>query len=143
MAIPLVAVVEDEATRLNLEQLADLIGGVISPTTAPLNLTAPVITGTPIAGQTLTASTGTWSAAITAYSYAWEYASTGLPIPGSGINSTYLVTGADVGQQIIVVVEATAGGNGFAASLPTVPVVGVPTVTVLPAITGGRCRARR
>lgn len=45
--------------------------GVAPPPTVPVNITPPVITGTPQVGQTLSASTGTWSNSPTSYAYQW------------------------------------------------------------------------
>ena len=61
---------------------------------APVNTTAPSISGTPEVGQTLTASTGTWTgtAPIT-YTYKWKR--NGVDIPGA-TGSTYVAQAADV-----------------------------------------------
>src|SRR5918912_720710 len=43
-----------------------------SPVAAPTNTALPQITGTVQAGQTLSASTGTWSGSPTTYGYGWQ-----------------------------------------------------------------------
>jgi len=71
-------------------------------TTAPV----PVITGTPQAGQTLTADTGTWSPAAT-LTYQW-YSDGNLLVNAS--DATLPLTDAEVGHQISVVVTGVSEG---------------------------------
>ena len=109
------------------------------PVTAPPAETAlPAISGTAEQGQTLSASTGTWTgtAPIT-YAYQWESCS-GSCSPISGANAaTYLPTSTDVGKTIEVEVTATNGdGSATATSGATVTVTGPPTNTALPTISG-------
>lgn len=108
-------------------------GNVSNPAgTAPSNTVLPAITGTPQAGQTLTASTGTWTGSPTpTYTYLWSNGATG---------STDLLTSGDVGNNITVAVTATnTVGNATATSSSVGPVTAAPTPpanTVLPAISG-------
>jgi uncharacterized protein YukE len=98
-----------------------------SPATAvvtALSTTPPSITGTPSAGQTLTAVEGTFSGAppIT-YSYQWQrcnaIGATCNAVPGV-VTKTYLLTSADVGATLRVLVIATnASGSASAGSVPT------------------------
>ncbi len=78
---------------------------------APANTTAPQITGTPTSGQTLSVSTGSWTGTTPiTYAYEWQRCD------GNGVNcapiagatqATYILTGADVGGKIQVLVTAT------------------------------------
>jgi hypothetical protein len=87
---------------------------------APVNSVLPAITGTATEGQTLTASTGTWSGSPT-FAYVWKRGGVAI---GSATASTYLLVTADVGAVITVTVTATnAGGSADATSAGTSAVV--------------------
>lgn len=73
------------------------------------NSVAPVITGILSVGQTLSASTGTWSPSADTYAYQWRRG--GVAIVGAN-QSTYSVNSTDVGKSITVTVTAKA--NGYA-----------------------------
>jgi hypothetical protein len=122
------------------------------PFTAPVNTAAPTVTptGTVQVGQTLTASTGTFTSPATAYvpltySYQWEQCPSGAttgtgctPISGATA-STYTVASGDVDHNITVVVTATdyakQAGTGTAVPVgPAVPVA--PVSTAAPQISG-------
>jgi hypothetical protein len=91
---------------------AALDGGVA--VAAPVNTVAPVISGTPTVGSTLTTTTGTWTGTGIAYTYQWKRG--GVNIGGATANSYVLVT-ADVGTIITATVIATnAGGSSSATS---------------------------
>ena len=93
---------------------------------APAATTAPAITGTPDVGQTLTASTGTWTPQ--GVKLATQWLSGGTPIAGA-TGSTFRVTPAVAGTSLAVQVTATApdGQTGVATS-PTVTARDVATV---------------
>lgn len=81
---------------------------------APDNTVAPAITGTAETGQTLTASSGTWTGSPTpTYSYQWMR--DGETIPGA-TDSTYQVVEDDEGAKLRVLVTAT-NLNGTASAL--------------------------
>jgi hypothetical protein len=91
---------------------ASLVGPVASRG-SPLYATAqPTITGNPVPGQTLQATTGSWSQPPTAFSYRWQRCNqngrlcTLLP----STSASYAVTPADSGHTLIAIVLATAGG---------------------------------
>jgi hypothetical protein len=90
-----------------------------SPVAPPVNTTRPSISGTPQAGQALTASTGTWTGSPTSYAYRWQRcASTGTACSDvAGVTGrTYLLVAADVGSRMRVVVTASNGGGSSSAS---------------------------
>jgi RHS repeat-associated protein len=109
---------------------------------APANTTAPTITGTSIDGQTLTASTGTWSGTPTiSYSYQWQNCNTSgeacANISGA-TSSTYTLGHGDVGTTLRVTVTATnAGGSASSSSEATSVVAALaPSNTTAPGISG-------
>ena len=101
----------------------DSVGTFAAFATPPVNTVAPVISGTPTAGQTLTSTTGTWTgtAPIT-YAYQWKRGVTNV-----GTNaSTYVLVTGDIGADITCVVTATnAAGSADATSNSLGPVADV------------------
>jgi hypothetical protein len=106
---------------------------VQAPSSPPVNTGAPTISGTPQDGQMLNADPGSWSGTQPiSYSYQWmrcdpSGANCG-PIAGA-TGASYVVTGADVGDTLQVVVTA---GNTVASSTATSNV----TAIVQPSSTG-------
>ena len=101
--------------------------------TSPGNTVLPVITGTPIVGQTLTCSTGTWTNSPTGYAYQWKR---GLVNIGTNAN-TYTLVAADANALISCVVTATnVSGSGSTAATAVGPVLDVPANTVAPVLSG-------
>lgn len=91
----------------------DLLGDV------PVNSAPPQITGSPVAGQTLSCSLGTWSGTPAP---ARQWLRAGAPISGA-TNETYALTAADLGAQIACRVTATGSdGETEATSAAVVPV---------------------
>jgi hypothetical protein len=90
----------------------------------PINTVAPVISGTPEVGQTLTSTTGTWTGTGT-ITYAYQWRRDGENI-GGATASTYEVQLADEGTDITCRVTATddlgsRGANSNALSVPAAP----------------------
>jgi lysophospholipase L1-like esterase len=94
---------------------------------APTNQSVPAISGVPTVGQTLTASTGSWTNSPTSYTYQWQLCSGSCsPISGA-TQSTYIVTSSDVGDKIAVSVIATnRSGSNTATSATTTAVSNAP-----------------
>lgn len=93
-------------------------GGAVAGTpAAPVNTAIPVISGSPVVGQTLSSSTGSWSGyPYPTFAYQWKRA--GVAITGE-TNATYVVELADVGEEITVTVTATNdSGSANATSDP-------------------------
>lgn len=108
------------------------VGYSISALTAPvssslagtlLNTEPPTVSGETVNGQTMTTTTGAWSATPIAYLYQWDDCDASgvscTPVTGA-TSATYTLTPADVGHTMRVVVAAIASsGTGSAASGPT------------------------
>ncbi len=97
---------------------------VTSP--APVNTGLPTITGATEEGQTLSASSGTWTGSPSSYGYQWEdcNGSGGACSAITGATSpAYRLLAADVGHTIRVVVTATNGGGSAGASSAATAVV--------------------
>jgi hypothetical protein len=91
---------------------------------APMSSSLPTISGTTTVGQTLSASTGTWSGSTPmSYAYSWSRCNStgGSCSPISGATSAgYLLGSADAGSTIRVGVTATNGaGSATATSAAT------------------------
>ena len=100
---------------------------------APVNTTAPSISGTAQQGQTLTADHGTWTPSPTGYGYQWQdcdsQGNSCTNITGA-TSQTYTPASSDVGDTIRVAVTATgAGGSLSRASATTGTVAAAPTPT--------------
>ncbi len=97
--------------------------GTVEPP-APKNTAAPAISGSAAEGETLQASTGTWSGNPTSYTYQWESCKASgaksCTAIGGATTGTRALTSSDVGHTLRVVVKATnAGGSGEATSEAT------------------------
>jgi hypothetical protein len=99
----------------------------------PENTAKPGITGKPVVGEELSASTGTWTGGVDSYSYQWQRC-TGAMVCSNvadGTARTYGVRDADVRFSLRVVVRAhNAGGTAVGvASDPTAVVTATPSRT--------------
>ena len=81
-------------------------------TRLPLVPGTPSISGKAVAGQILTAATGTWSPTPTSFSYQWKR--DGAAIAGA-TGATYRVTNDDATRRITVTVTANVPGYGLQA----------------------------
>lgn len=110
--------------------------------TAPVNTAAPTISGVAQTGQTLTASSGTWTgtAPIT-YGYQWRRCDSAGANCGSGViatGATYVPTSADVGSTLRVDVTATnTAGSAVATSAPTAVVTAAAITATFTIAAGG------
>jgi thermitase len=138
-----------QPTGDNYVQFASFESGLPKPqlivtytTTAspPVNTGLPVIAGTAQQGQTLTASTGTWTGTTLSYAYQWRRCdSTGAncaAIAGATA-STYTLTSADVGSTLRVDVTASNGAGSAVATSPATPLVAATQTTVTFTVSAG------
>ena len=120
---------------------------ITAPTTntPPASTAAPAITGSATVGQTLSASTGTWSGTTPmTYAYQWQLCSSsgGSCAPVSGATaSSFLLPSNAAGLTVKAAVTATnVAGSAAATSAATAVVAAAPTTkpasTVLPVISG-------
>jgi hypothetical protein len=109
---------------------------------APWNTSTPTISGQPMQGQTLSASTGSWGNDPTSYAYQWQdCTSSGCSNIGGATGSSYALQSSDVGDTADVVVTASnASGSATATSPPTAtvasPTPAAPVNTLPPTISG-------
>lgn len=104
---------------LTLPDLEYLYGNTppTPPTDPPVNTSLPAIVGTPEVGQTLLATTGTWTNSPTGFTYQWQRGTTNI---SGATASSYVVVSADIGQTIRVRVNASnVIGNTAATSVST------------------------
>jgi hypothetical protein len=90
------------------------------PPAAPTNTTPPAIGGSAVEGQTLTASTGTWTGSPTSFAYQWQdcdSAGEACTSASGATGSSYTLGSGDVGRTVrVVVTAANAGGSTSAVS---------------------------
>lgn len=102
---------------------------------APVNTSVPVISGSATVGSTLSSSTGTWSGSpAPTYTYQWQRGTNNI---SGATNSTYVVQSADLGSTLRCVVTATnIVGTASATSSNTAVVTQPPVNTAIPTISG-------
>jgi GH25 family lysozyme M1 (1,4-beta-N-acetylmuramidase) len=107
-----------------------------SGATVPAVTASPQVSGTAIAGSTLTATTGTWSESPTSYTFQWQRcdANAGACAPIEGATAaTYVLTPGDIGATIELFVTATNSvGAQTATSSPTGVVLAAPVPAPTP-----------
>jgi parallel beta-helix repeat protein len=128
--------------------LAKYTGTMSLPATGntgpPTNTQLPAISGTAQGGQTLSASTGSWSGSPMSYAYRWRRCDSSgsncRKISGA-TSSSYQLTRADVGSMMRVVVTATnADGSASATSPRTAVVVVAAAINIKVRAKAGRHR---
>lgn len=95
----------------------------------------PVISGTPIVGQTLTCSTGTWPTDVFTYYYEWIRDGSTV-VKARSANNQYTVQLADQNTSISCKVFAQTTRFILPATANSVAIVAPPTNSVPPVITG-------
>ena len=120
----------DAGHTIVVRETALNVGGTSAPSSSaatevvtpliPAAGSAPTISGTPVEGETLTESHGSWTNNPTSYSYQWEdcdgSGTACVPITGATGQSYTLATG-DIGSRIVVSeTAANAGGSSDPAN---------------------------
>lgn len=110
--------------------LSAQVGGTATSNPPPANSTLPDISGTPQAGQSLSATTGSWSGSPTSYAYQWQDCDTSganCAAVAGATSSSYTAQTNDVGFRLRVAVTATnSGGSSIANSAATATVAAAP-----------------
>jgi hypothetical protein len=91
----------------------------------PVNTALPVITGAALEGQTVSAFSGGWTPAGSAFSYVWQRSADGVnwTTAAGATGSTYTPGAADVGDELRVLVTASnPSGRSSAVSAAIGPV---------------------
>jgi hypothetical protein len=113
---------------------------VVAAAAAPSNTAPPSITGEAIVGETLGANRGTWTGRpAPSYSFQWRRCNPGCAAIDGATGSSYVVTAADLGLPLELLVTATnTSGSAFATSAQTAAVAepSPPANTAPPAISG-------
>ena len=115
---------------------------------APYNTAAGTVSGTVREGQTLTATSGSWTPAASTYAYQWQRFTGASGSTGTWSNISgatypmYSLASADIARQMRIEVTATNGyGYATTVSTPTGPVLsGAPVIASAPLITGAAAR---
>jgi hypothetical protein len=101
------------------------VSPVAAALAAPSALVPPVLSGTPVEGEALTASSGVWAGDPTGFAYQWQWSrdegGTWFDVPGA-TQARLDVAAAFIGGRLRVVVTGlNAAGSGTAASEPVLP----------------------
>lgn len=111
-----------------MTRLAKISAARMSVELAPRNTAVPTITGTPTAGETLTAAAGAWSGSPTRFAYQWrrcDAVGAGCADIAGATGQTYVVGVADLGSTLRVAVTArNTVASATATSAPTSVVSG-------------------
>jgi subtilisin family serine protease len=126
--------------RIDAYQTMIGMGAAAPAGTAPANTGAPPVTGTATEGQTLTASSGSWSGSTPiTFAFQWQrcdaagFACTNV---AGATSATYSLTSGDVGSTLrIVVTAANPYGSSTAASTITAAVTAAVAPTPAPSAT--------
>jgi hypothetical protein len=123
--------------------VAGLVWAATALAAAPVNTSAPTVTGTAAITEMLTAQNGTWDNSPTSFDYRWLRCNSAgdscVGIPGA-TDKTYKVVGADVGHRLRArVTGINADGTTNGRSAPTAVVQqpsAAPKSTERPTISG-------
>lgn len=107
----------------------------------PASAGAPSVTGAPRVGETLVATTGTWTGDPTSFAFQWERCDTSAlacVVVAGATSAEFVVTVTDIGSRMRVTVSATnAGGTGTSSSDATAVVLPEPPGNLaLPTVSG-------
>lgn len=125
-----------------MTRLAKIMAGRMSAELAPRNTALPTISGNSAVGQTLNATTGTWTQSPTSFAFQWQRcdsAGANCANVTGAVSESYAAADVDVGSTLRASVSArNAAGAATAVSAPTgvVSAAGAPISTSPPTISG-------
>jgi hypothetical protein len=135
-AIKLVFTIRNSLGSVPVSVLTQPVGGGTTIVSAPTNTALPSISGTAQDGQTLSASTGSWSGSPTSYAYQWQRcdnAGAGCAAITGATSSSYAVQTGDVSSTLRVTVTASSNaGSATAVSAQTAVVASAPAAAPSP-----------
>jgi GH25 family lysozyme M1 (1,4-beta-N-acetylmuramidase) len=117
------------------------VGAGGTATTRLAALVPPQVSGSAVAGQTLTAGVGTWSGSPTSFALQWRRCDAfgaACVAVGGATGSSYALIPGDIGATMSLVVTATASSGSQSAAAPTTAVV---TAAPIPAAVKGSLAA--
>jgi thermitase len=127
--IKLLFTVKNALGAVSASVVTQPVGGTASTPTgsAPTNTSPPAITGTAQVGQTLTATSGSWTGSPT-YTYAWQRCdNSGANCSSVGVSgSSYVLQSSDAGYSMRVAVTASNAYGATSASSAASAVVAAP-----------------
>lgn len=103
---------------------------------APVNTSAPVISGQPLVGETLTASTGSWTNSPANFGYQWsrcDAAAANCSGISNAVANEYLLATGDIGSRLSVTVTATNAAGSDSATATATALVTAPVPPAPPA----------
>ncbi len=130
---------------------ASLVGPVARPTPLLVSTAQPIVTGRPVQGGTVQASTGAWSPTPSQITYSWLRCNRNGRVCGriaDATGSSYTIGPDDVGHALVALVQASFGTTALSAfSTATTPalaadVVG-PTKVAGPTVSGTAAQGRK
>jgi hypothetical protein len=103
----------------------------------PASVAAPSISGSPVAGQVLTASPGDWDGVGISYSYEWQRCDTAGDACASitAADSAYVLASDDVGGTLRVIVTASNKNGTAQARSDSTPIIAPASVVSVPTTT--------
>jgi hypothetical protein len=110
----------------------------LSTTASGANTALPTVSGTARAGETLTATQGTWDTSPVSFTFAWQRCSdtgTACAAIAGATAATYVLTSADVGNTNRVFVTPNTE-PGVASAVTSVIAAGAPVNTAPPTVSG-------
>jgi len=122
-------------------------GVVGSSSSPPVNTAAPTISGTTTQGQTMSATTGSWTGnPAPTFAYQWsrcDQAGVNCSQIAGATSASYTLVSADVSLRVRVIVTATnSAGSAQASSALSAVVTAPPANTAAPAISGTTTEAQ-
>jgi hypothetical protein len=121
---------------------ASLIGPVAAANATLVSAGQPLVSGTPMPGQTLQVAPGAWNQVPAAYGYQWQRCNANgrlcTPIDGATAPS-YVVAPADTAHALVAVVRVTLGDasqEAWSRATPVVASLGGPVASPGPTVAG-------